>query len=98
MKLVILCLGLMGCAYGSPLPDQKTFGNSRGNSDNSPTTDAGSPSEDDYNSNQIPQGCFINNIIENGEITTSFVVCPPEQFSLQWLVDPPYNNHKDNRQ
>ena len=92
MKALLMCLCLCGCAYGQAEPSTRTYGSTKGNTSDQPDSGVDNIDQTD---NSLGDGCFINNVIEDGVITNSFVVCPPSQFSVKWLVDPAPEKHHE---
>lgn len=90
MKSLIFLLPLIcACAYGTAPNEQQHYGTTKGNQ--AEDSDAGSPDyESDYDEyNDIPQGCFIQVIREDGVAKFAFVMCNSVSgMSYKYLVDP----------
>lgn len=96
MRYVVFVFAILvsGCAYGNVPPQQQEYGSTKGNQP---------PDPNDSNNNGVgssddpivaPTGCFLEQVIDNGAPTLSFVVCPAiPEMEYKYLVDPcPFKN------
>lgn len=98
MRYVVFVFAILvsGCAYGNdPLPQQE-YGSTKGNQPPDPNDGSSNGVGSSDDSTIVPNGCFLENVIENGTPTLSFVVCPANpEMEYKYLVDPsPFKRNK----
>lgn len=98
--LIVISALLMGCAYGNPSDDQEeAYGSTKGPG-NDPGNGSSGWNDGSNPNNGLPLGCGWEDVVDNGELIASFVVCNATPgLSYKWLVDPPidFSNKKDSK-
>jgi hypothetical protein len=77
MKIIVLLFPLLtACAFGAAMPEEDTYGHSNGPG-NDPGVGSDNLGPDDNESpNGLSGGCLWETIIEDGQITNWYILCP----------------------